>query len=136
MIFQYEADKSIKFMPNVELDFIFSYLESMDPKDRSFCMLASNDRSYVQCSGSKIRLIIECRKYNQTGFNHFILGKSQEEPKNSSINYSGGIIRLQCNEVLSADDAKAVFLAFYETNEILPGYHLRNITKTFFRNSQ
>ncbi|HOL09946.1 MAG TPA: hypothetical protein PLH87_07390 [Bacillota bacterium] len=136
MLFQYEEENVVKIKKDVELEFVLAYLERMNPKTRSFCTLSNQDESYVQCAGSKLRMIVEHRGYQGSGFTHYVLGKNTNDLREHSINYSGGIIRLKRNEILSVNDAKIVFQSFYLTQKMPEGYCLRDNTQMFVKSEK
>ena len=62
------------------------------------------------------------------GFEHCVLGNSPSDPERISVNYSGGAIALNRNEILTIDDAVAIFKQFYESSSIPTGYLRRDVT--------
>ncbi|HEX9997852.1 MAG TPA: hypothetical protein VGB45_11955 [Abditibacterium sp.] len=106
-------------------------LLQIHPLNRSFFILSRDDESYVQVAGAKLRLIVEFRHVANNSFRHFVLGRHPSETKMVSINYSGGIIQLQKNEILQIENAIEVMFSFMQSGVIPPEYHLREITDDF-----
>lgn len=131
MEFQFEIDNTTETEINPDLAFVFDYLKQMDGKFNTYCTLSSDDESYVQCAGDKKNLIIEFRKYNSSKYRHFVIGCKNKKTNDSSIKYSGGIIKLKKNEILNGKDAILIFESFFEKNEIPDEYVLREITDMF-----
>ncbi len=104
-------------------------LNSIDPKENSFFILANKNGSYVQTAGARLRVIVEYRKKSLFGFKHVVLGKPSKKTERTSINYSGGIIALDRNEILTIKDAIEIFEEFYNSNEIPVSYVTRDITE-------
>lgn len=106
-------------------------LLQIHPRHRSFYILSRDDESYIQVAGAKLRLIIEFRQVENDSFRHFVLGRHSGETKMVSINYSGGIIQLQKNEILQIEDAIKIMSSFMKSGIIPPEYHPREITDDF-----
>jgi hypothetical protein len=86
---------------------------------------------YVQTAGARLRLIVEYRRVCGNLFQHFVIGWNSQDQRERSINYSGGAIRLQTNEILNISKAKEIFEHFYSFGTIPDGFLLRNVTKSF-----
>jgi hypothetical protein len=106
-------------------------LARMDRRTRSFVVLSNPTGAYVQTAGGPERLTVEYRVIATDSFRHFVLGRSGGGQDESSIETSGGSIRVQTSEVLTLADALAVFRAFLETGEPPSGYSLRETTEMF-----
>jgi len=107
-------------------------LETIDPRRSGFVILSRPDGSYVQCAGARLRLIIEWRKtITGSEFKHFVIGKTSDKHKATSINTSVGIIQLQQNEILSIKNAAEVFQRFYDSGTIPESYVVRDVTDKF-----
>ena len=106
-----------------------SALNSINPKENSFFVLSNKKGSYVQVAGARLRVIIEYRKKSFFSFSHFVFGKPSDKTDDTSINYSGGIIQLKQNEVLTIKDAINIFKSFYHSSEFPENYVKRDITE-------
>lgn len=105
-----------------------SALLSIHPKENSYFTLTNKKGSYVQTAGARLRLILEHRQKSLFGFKHVVLGKPPINEEKISINYSGGAITLNRNEILTVDDAISVFKAFYNAENIPESYLTRDVT--------
>ena len=113
---------------NPSWDEVEAALLSIHPKEKSYFTLTNAKGSYVQVAGARLRLIIEHRRKSLFGFKHVVFGRTLADPERTSINYSGGAISLNRNEILSIDDAITIFRAFYGGKKFPDSYLVRNVT--------
>ena len=105
-----------------------SALRSIHPKENSYFILTNKKGNYVQTAGARLRLIIEHRQKSMLGFKHVVFGQSPVDEERISINYSGGAIALNKNEILSLDDALIIFKTFYDSDKFPESYLTRDVT--------
>jgi len=115
-------------LSNPDWQEVESALRAINPKGRSFFILSDARGSYVQAAGARLRLIVEHRQTSFWRFRHYVLGRAPERAGRISVNYSGGAIALHRNEVLTIEDAIAIFRCFYETDEVPEAYVKRDVT--------
>ena len=115
--------------------YILKSLNNIDPDFKSYYILTDESSSYIQCAGSKKRLVIEHRKRHGETFKHCVLGNKKNENSISvvwkHIECKVGPISIHDNEVLTINDAIKIFKAFYEKQDLPQIYNYRNITKQF-----
>jgi hypothetical protein len=116
---------------NPTLDQVLYALDNINPKISSFFTLVDSSGNYVQTAGAKLRLIVEYRRVHGDLFQHFVMGQDLEDKSEKSINYSGGAIKLQANEILNISKAKEIFERFYKFGTVPSNLLLRDITQSF-----
>jgi hypothetical protein len=126
MNFQYEMDRETKVIKNPTLELITKHLNEINPRFKSFFILTNDLGDFVQCAGAKLRLTIEFRHFNDLN----VIGSDKPKKEEISINYSGGAITIQRNEVLTINDAIKIFETFYNTGNIPDDYLLRKVSET------
>ncbi len=109
-------------------------LKLIDPLRKAFYVLTNDTGSYIQCAGSKERLTIEIREYeNKKDFKHFVIGKDEDiSPLKTvwtQIECRVGPIRIHDSEVLNINDAIVVFQAFFKKEKLPMIYKKRNVTR-------
>lgn len=126
MLLEQENCAEIK---NPTLDDLRATVERIHPRNHSFLIL-SNGSGYVQAAGAPLRLTVEYR--NADTRQHFRLGRNPVVSETLSLNYSGGPITVNKNEVLSSDDCAVVLEEFFRNGTVPDKYNLRNLgTETF-----
>jgi hypothetical protein len=116
---------------SVSLDTVLEAIRGISARGPSFFTLTDEAGSYVQAAGARLRLTIEFRRNTRFGFRHYVLGKPGKAETATSINYSGGAVTLQLNEILALRDAEAVFQSFFLRGDVPPEYILRDTTDAF-----
>jgi hypothetical protein len=105
-------------IPNPTDEQIRSALGTLNSASPSFAILGSPDGSYVQCAGAADRLTVEWRTYSGSNFKHFVGGRSSNAVRalysrgTTVIRTSASDVVVRNDQVLSQEDAEAVFLAF------------------------
>lgn len=123
MIFEYELNSETKTIENPTLETVLENLNEINPRVKSFFILTNDSGDFVQCAGAKLRLTLEYKRLQKLN----VLGLDKENKEGISINYSGGAISLQRNEVLTINDAIKVFENFYKTGNVPNSYILRQV---------
>ena len=103
----------------------------ISPRGPSFFILQDETGSYVQAAGARARLTVEFRHVTRFGFRHYVLGRRAESNGEASVNYSGGPIRVQSNEILTTRDAVAIFREFFDAGTVSNDYARRETTSMF-----
>ena len=124
MIFEYEIKTESKTIENPTLVIILENLNEFNPHIKSFFILTNDSGDFVQCAGARLRLTIE---YKRLQSELSVLGLNKENKYRISVNYSGGALSIQRNEVLTIKDAIKVFESFYKSGEIPESYILRQV---------
>jgi hypothetical protein len=132
LLLEYEFGRQTAKTEQPTLEQVLSRLRQMHiGMRRSFCILSDDTGSYVQCAGTPRRLIIEHRHVEGERFGHVVLGLNPEDRRDAYVRYSGGLIRLKQNEVLTVEHAAEVFSSFFHKGTIPKRYVLRYITEEF-----
>ena len=117
---------------NPTRDYVGGRLNCITPAGPGFFSLTSDDGSYVQTAGARLKLVIEYRKSEADSFRHYILGRKDVSDRSTrQINSAVGQISLLANEVLDVDDAIDVFGHFLEYGAVPSQYELRDDTSRF-----
>jgi len=107
-------------------------LSCLDPTRRPFAIFSLPDESYIQCLGSKKRLLIEAREYRADGsFTHWIIGRGRPQREPVVIEVSTGTITVDVSQVLTMRHARVIIRQFLETRTFPSAYHLQDITGRF-----
>lgn len=88
------------------------------------------DENYLQSAGSATAMSIELRRTVDGVASQFAVGSSSSSATNApwvSIPFGQHTLEVQPNEVFSAEEAAAIYLAYYETGEIPKGLALREL---------
>lgn len=111
---------------------LLSYLE---PERRPFAIFTLPDNSYVQCLGSKRRLIVEAREYHSNGsFTHWVFGRGTPLREPVVVAVSTGTVTVDISQVLAMRDARQIMRQFLETRTFPPAYHRQDVTTRFTTN--
>ncbi len=120
---------------NPTWEYIESSLNKLDPINKAYFILTNEFSSYIQCAGSKEKLTIEFRKFDNSTFKHYVIGKRKSENISAitwdKIECKIGPIFIHDNEVLNIENAIEIFNTFYNQKDIPLSYNQRNITKQF-----
>lgn len=71
--------------------------------------------------------MVEMRKYNQTGYSHFVIGKDQEPGDLGEVQMSHGSVKVFQNEILTRWNAIDLFDAFFRGASVNADFKLRQI---------
>ncbi|MCC9603375.1 hypothetical protein LOC67_22730 [Stieleria sp. JC731] len=117
---------------NPTRDYIGDRLSHITPAGPGYFSLTSDDGSYVQTAGARLKLVIEYRKLDGDSFRHYILGRADSTERSArQINSAVGQINLWAHEVLDIDDAIDVFGHFLDNGAVPNRYELRDDTSRF-----
>ncbi|WDQ15125.1 hypothetical protein [Rhodopirellula sp. P2] len=117
---------------NPTRDYVGDRLSRITPSGPGYFSLTSDDGSYVQTAGARMKLVIEYRKSNGDSFRHYVLGRDDiSNPSATQINSAVGQINLMADEILDIDDVIDVFGHFLECGAVPRQYKLRDDTKRF-----
>jgi len=128
MRFYCETKSEIPLPPNYTFPQAFNYL---NPECNSFYILEDDERGYVQCGGGKKACMVEYREPGDGGA-HYRFAKGDESADPADIQMSNGQVVVRSDEVLTHNDAIAIFTAFnagepfpekYRMNQTDAGYH-------------
>jgi hypothetical protein len=117
---------------NPTRDYISDCLRCISPNGPGYFSLTSDDGSYVQAAGARLKLTIEYRHPDGDSFRHYILGRDDISDRSCrQINSAVGQINLFANEVLDIDDAIDVFGHFLNCGVVPDRFLLRDDTERF-----
>jgi hypothetical protein len=108
------------------------FLSKIHPSKNPYFILNMENKNYIQCAGSKERLVVEIRLFSnheKNKFKHFVIGKLPLGKTWHKIECKIGPIRVLENEVLKLEDATKLFMLFLKEEEFSKGYIKRNTTK-------
>ncbi len=115
-VLQVEGRSPIANPTDEQIGTALSMLNSAGP---SFAILESPDKGYVQCAGAADRLTVEWRNGSGTNFKHFVGGKGTPKAVRAlfsrgtaAIQTSAARVMVRNDQVLTQEDARAVFVAF------------------------
>ncbi|MCW8138119.1 MAG: hypothetical protein KIT58_04370 [Planctomycetota bacterium] len=97
----------------------------------SFAALEAASGSYVQAGGSTKALVVEGRIARERSFRHTSAGRDGPRSPRRHVPMSGGGVTVPANEVLTVDDAVAVFEEFLRTEALADGFVWRDRTSEF-----
>jgi hypothetical protein len=86
---------------------------------------------YLQCAGSADRMTVEMRTVMADGSEQqFVVGRpcdTIDAMRTVEVRWNEVVTRVRQNEVFNADEAAAIFVAYYETAQIPSSYVLRSV---------
>ena len=104
---------------------LLSYLKPEGPSSACFTL---ENQNYIQCAGSKTRLTVEIRIYNNVNsYEHFVIGKNKPIGKREKIICSVGPIEVDETQVLKMKDARILIREFIENGKISEKYNAEKI---------
>jgi hypothetical protein len=103
----------------------------LDPVKRPAAIFTREDGSYIQCAGSKRRLVVEARVITSTGFSHFRFGRGSLSHSSAAIECSIGPITCDETQVLALRDARKIINSFLENGTLDNGYVATEVTAEF-----
>ena len=111
---------------------ITDILSKIEPSTCPYIILEADDGSYIQAVGGLKRMSIEARIYDVDKiFKHYVIGKKLMSKVWCIIECSIGPVRILEHELLDIEDAKMLFLEFFQNKTLLENYNRRNVTKFF-----
>lgn len=111
----------------------FSFTLSRLPEGKRLdeVSVANDLREYLQCAGSAGRMMVEMRTVAaDASEQQFVVGRpagTNDAMRSVDVRWNTFVTRVQQNEVFDADEAAAIFFAYYETARIPSTYVLRPI---------
>lgn len=107
---------------------LLSYLNT---KGRSFVCFQKEDGSYVQCAGSKRRLTVEARIYNEDkSFKHLVFGKGQLKNEKEKVDTTDYHVLVDSSQVLQMRHARLIMKPWLEGEEFPSEFEVTDMTET------
>jgi len=116
---------------------IATALRGLNSTNPSFAILELPDKSYVQCAGAANRLTVEWRTYSGSNFKHFVGGKRTNAARGmfsrgtTAIQTSATRVLVRNDQVLTQEDALAVFVAFWHGQPLTGLLRWTDVTSKF-----
>jgi hypothetical protein len=84
---------------------------------------------YLQAAGNRDRMTVEIRRDGEPGERHFVIGTGDtiETERTEEIRWDAYSTHVYKVEVFTAAQAVALFLSYWQTNDVPQGYRLRAI---------
>lgn len=86
---------------------------------------------YIQAGGSKERMTVEVRRLEPGGAGQYVVGRaslsSEDEALDEVIRWDDHQTAVRASEVWAADQAAAIFIAYYQTGWVPESHTLREI---------
>jgi len=126
-VLQLESRAAISNPTDEQIRAALGKLNSANP---SFAILESPDKSYVQCAGAAGRLTVEWRSASGSSFKHFVGGKARSlfSRGTTAIQTSATRVTVRNEQVLTQEDAAAVFMAFLHGKPLTGLLHWTDVT--------
>src|SRR4051794_1918660 len=122
-LLEHDSEGEVYTRPRTDKALIRKVLERFDGSSTFYCCLFDNtDESCLWCVGEPNRRVIEGRLFEDDTIFHFVL-RRRAGPEGEAVTVRYGmqpseLVKADPSEVLTAAEATAVFLAFFQSKAI------------------